>query len=237
MITYAAINLSHPRKKFQVGSTTDFDRRYSQHLKSNDNPEFHNSLREGSDQYYWIQSLDDGSDDRSEEQYYLDFYYGTVWCYNSNPNAEAPPSRKGKTWSEESKNNKSKQFRELDLVWVNDGKKAFRVPRSDSSAYNLGRGNTYHNGVREKVSLSHPGEGWMEGQLPSHKICPESRKRSGKDNPNSIPIYVKHKDWEAEVYYESIGLACLDNNLYKSCIRGVLSGKRKQHKGFTARFA
>jgi hypothetical protein len=233
MITYIGLNLDS--KKFQVGSTTDFSRRYSQHLKSSDNPAFHRSLQNNPNKFYWFTSVDDGMDSREEEQYYLDFYYGSTWCYNSNPNAEAPPSRKGKTRSSESKFKFGEK--QKDLVWVNDGEKALRVHKDEVGGYTPGRGKTYNNGVREKISLTPPGEGWVEGQIESHKICPESRKQFGKDNYKSIPIYLLHADWENEVYYESIGLACKENSLFKSCLRGVLNKKRKQHKGFTARYA
>ncbi len=234
MLTYAGINLT--TKKFQVGSTTDFERRYGQHLKSEDNPEFHNSLRKDPSNFFWLISEDDGLDTREEEQFYLNFYFGTQWCYNLNPSANSPPNRKGAEWSEESKNKLKETQRNLDFVWVNDGKNAFRVPREESEGYEKGRGNTYNNGVCERVSVTHPGEGWTLGQLPSHKVCPESRKKFGSDNHASIPVYLKHETWEEERRFESISIACRTLGLHKSCLLGVLKGKRKQHKGFTARY-
>jgi len=96
VITYAAINLTN--KKFQVGSTTDFNRRCREHHDGKGDLEFQRSLRKKPENFYWIVGGDDGLGDRSEEQYYLDFYQGTVWCYNHNPSASAPPSPKGRTW-------------------------------------------------------------------------------------------------------------------------------------------
>jgi len=88
MITYLAINLTN--RKFQVGSTVNFNRRCRQHHQGKGDLEFQRSLRKNPENFYWIVSEDDGLETRDEEQYYLDFYHGTVWCYNHNPNAEAP---------------------------------------------------------------------------------------------------------------------------------------------------
>jgi group I intron endonuclease len=88
VITYAAINLTN--KRFQVGSTTDFERRCREHHNSDMNPEFNRSLRKKPENFYWIVGEDDGLDTREEEQYYLDFYHGTVWCYNYSSGSDHP---------------------------------------------------------------------------------------------------------------------------------------------------
>ena len=97
MITYAAINITN--KKMQVGSAVDFNQRCKQHHRGKGDLEFQRSLRKDPQNFYWIVGEDDGLGDRSEEQYYLDFHCGAVWCYNHNPSASAPPSPKGRTWS------------------------------------------------------------------------------------------------------------------------------------------
>jgi hypothetical protein len=96
MDTYFAINLSS--KKFQVGSTTNFERRQKQHAGGKGDLEFQRSLRKNPENFYWVVGSDD-SKGREEEQYYLDFYFGTRWCYNHNPNASIPPNPAGRTWS------------------------------------------------------------------------------------------------------------------------------------------
>jgi len=96
VITYAAINLTN--KKFQVGSAVDFEQRCKQHHSGKGDLEFQRSLRKDPENFYWIVGEDDGLETRDEEQYYLDFYHGSVWCYNHNPSASAPPSPKGRTW-------------------------------------------------------------------------------------------------------------------------------------------
>jgi hypothetical protein len=233
VITYFGINLTS--KKFQVGSTVNFEKRCKQHHNSDMNPEFNRALIKHPENFYWVVGEDDGLNTREEEQYYLDFYYGTVWCYNSNPNAEAPPSRKGKKWTEKSRQLLSQS--NLDLIWVNDGEKAFRVPREQASCYNTGRGTTYNNGEKEIISLTPPGDGWNLGQLPEHKICPDNRKSFGVNNGKSLPILLKHPNSEEEIYYECISQACKENGLQKANLCSVLKGKRKHHKGFTARYA
>lgn len=103
MITYFAINLTN--KKFQVGSTVNFYRRCKQHHEGKGDLEFQRSLRKNPENFYWVVSEDDGSETREEEQYYLDFYCGTMWCYNHNPNASAPYYE----WTEERRQKKSQK--------------------------------------------------------------------------------------------------------------------------------
>jgi group I intron endonuclease len=233
MITYLAINLSS--KKFQVGSTTDFSRRLQEHMRGSMNPEFSRSLQKDPNNFYWFKSVDDGLQTREEEQYYLDVYCGSPWCYNVNPFAESPPNRKGAEWSEESKLKLSRTIK--GLCWVNDGEKTFRVPMDQKHLYREGRGKTYNNGVKECTSLSHPGEGWVLGQTQSHKVCFRGRKKCGAEHHGSLPIYLKRVGEEKETYYESVTAACKEYGLQKSNLIGVIKGKRKQHKGFTARYA
>jgi hypothetical protein len=51
------------------------------------------------------------------------------------------------------------------------------------------------------------------------------------------PIYLKHVGEGKETYYESVTAACREHDLQKSNLISVINGKRKQHKGFTARYA
>ena len=94
MFTYLAINLTN--KKFQVGSTTNFEKRRREHHSGKGNLAFQRSLRRDPKNFFWFCSVDDGLDTRDEEQFYLDFYCGTKWCYNHNPSAVQPPSPLGK---------------------------------------------------------------------------------------------------------------------------------------------
>jgi hypothetical protein len=105
MKTYLAINLTN--KKFQVGSSIQPEVRIKQHLNSKEEIPFYRSLRRGPNNFYWVVGMDDelGENDRSDEQFYLDFYHGSIWCYNINQFATRGPDRTGKKqpegWGEE----------------------------------------------------------------------------------------------------------------------------------------
>ncbi len=88
MITYLGITLNN--RKFYVGSAVDFERRQKEHLCDKSNTRFHNTLRKDPETVYWIASEDDGLDTREEEQFYLDFYHGSEWCYNLSSSAYHP---------------------------------------------------------------------------------------------------------------------------------------------------
>ena len=184
MITYAAINLTN--KKFYVGSAQNFASRQKTHLKSSEDYPFQNSLRKDPSNFYWIVSEDDGLDDRSEEQFYLDFYCGSMWCYNLNPNASCAPSRKGATLA-----------------------------------------------VSTKKLLSDINTGKKLGEETKKKM---SNNRKGGKNYNAIPIVLTLPSGEEEEF-SCIKDACTKYGLEGSNLQGVVHGKRKQHKGFTARHA
>lgn len=99
MITYVPIDLNN--RKFYVGSTNDFTTRWNAHRTSKDNYPFQNALRKSPENFFVLISEDDGLETREEEQFYLDFYYGSQWCYNLSANATAP--FQGRAHSAESK--------------------------------------------------------------------------------------------------------------------------------------
>jgi group I intron endonuclease len=97
MITYVSINLSN--RKFYIGSTVDFDRRWQEHTTSTCNYPFQNALRNNPNNFFVLISEDDGLEIREEEQFYLDFYHGSEQCYNISKDASAP--MQGRTHSKE----------------------------------------------------------------------------------------------------------------------------------------
>jgi group I intron endonuclease len=141
VITYLAINLKN--KKFQVGSAKDFKRRQKQHLGCKEDYPFYRALSKEPDNFFWLVSEDDGEENRIEEQFYLDFYHGTDWCYNLNPKAECPPSRKGIPHTA-----KAKRL----LSDYNTGKKLSDVTRKKMSDNRKGGGN--YNAI--SIVLTHP---------------------------------------------------------------------------------
>lgn len=128
------------------------------------NPEFHRSLRKTPENFFWLVSEDDGLEDRSEEQFYLDFYYGTEWCYNSNPNAIEPPSQEGTRW------------------WNNgvDQVKVFECP---GIGWVEGRLDCWWtNGERNTISVFCPGEGWRKGRV----VTPEHAKKMSEGGSGNV---------------------------------------------------
>ena len=98
MITYKATNTLNGR--FYIGSTTNFESRKSQHLRSKKSHPFHNALRKNPDAFEWEVQSDD-CDEPVLEQALLDMWFGKECCYNLNPTAGRPPVLKGHKFSEE----------------------------------------------------------------------------------------------------------------------------------------
>lgn len=94
MDTYKATNTTNG--KFYVGSSTNFERRKEEHLKSKENYPFQNALRKNPGAFEWEVWSDD-SDEPILEQALLDMWFGKECCYNLNPSAKHPPSSKGKS--------------------------------------------------------------------------------------------------------------------------------------------
>jgi len=100
MITYFALDLKS--KKFYVGSTTgSIDERVKNHKKEGKYP-FQRALRKRPETFFWIWG-EDFTENREEEQFYLDFYFGFPSCYNMCPKANTPPFHKGKTRTQKTK--------------------------------------------------------------------------------------------------------------------------------------
>jgi hypothetical protein len=101
MRTYLGIDLE--LRRFYVGSTKNFDRRWKDHLSNKDNLPFQNVLRKRPETIFWVCSEEDGLETREEEQFYLDFYHGSEWCYNICSKAGDPPYIPPEERSERSK--------------------------------------------------------------------------------------------------------------------------------------
>jgi group I intron endonuclease len=97
VITYVPINLSN--RRFYIGSTTDFNRRWKEHLTQKRNYPFQNALQKNPENFFVLISVDDELENREEEQFYLNFYHGSEQCYNISSDATAPMS--GRTHTRE----------------------------------------------------------------------------------------------------------------------------------------
>ena len=158
-----------------MGSTVDFEARCEKHHRNKGDLAFHRSLRKDPENFYWIVGDDDGLTDRSEEQYYLDFYHGTAWCYNLRPSAESG----GDTCSDKS--------------WWNNGTKNLRsveCPGEEWVPGKLGRtaGNWWNDGTNTVRSHECPGEGWVRGSLHRREEYPkgESHPSYGNHRPGML---------------------------------------------------
>jgi group I intron endonuclease len=93
MDTYKATNTLNG--KFYIGSTTNFEKRKQEHLKSKKNYPFQNALRNNPEAFQWEVWHDDSSEPVLE-QALLDTWFGKEMCYNLNPQASRPPSQAGR---------------------------------------------------------------------------------------------------------------------------------------------
>ena len=180
MFTYLAINLSN--KKFQVGSTTNFPKRCKEHHAGKGDLEFQRSLRKNPENFFWFCSVDDLQNNRDEEQFYLDFYCGTEWCYNHNPSAKAPPSPKGRKLSDKTKQkigegNKGKKRPDLSEYNKSNPRSGVDNPMYGKSREDLRKRNLENNSssgkhwftnkerTEEVLAFESPGEGWIGGRI------------------------------------------------------------------------
>ena len=91
MITYSVMDLG--RKKQYYGSTKgDPSGRPYSHLERSNNLNLRRAVAKRPQDFFVVVGENDGLESREEEQYYLDFYCGSVWCYNTSPNATGNPS-------------------------------------------------------------------------------------------------------------------------------------------------
>jgi len=85
METYKATNTTNG--KFYIGSTTNFNRRKTEHLKCEENYPFQNALRKNPEAFEW-EVWSDGCEDSVLEQALLDMWFGCEQCYNLNSKAD-----------------------------------------------------------------------------------------------------------------------------------------------------
>jgi hypothetical protein len=85
MDTYRATNTTNG--KFYIGSTTNFERRKYEHLRSIENLPFQSALRRNPEAFEWEVWSDD-SDEPILEQALLDMWFGRECCYNLNSQAD-----------------------------------------------------------------------------------------------------------------------------------------------------
>lgn len=170
MDTYRATNTTNG--KFYIGSTTNFEQRKKDHLKSKENYPFQNALRKNPEGFEWEVWSDD-SDEPILEQALLDMWFGKECCYNLNPSSVRPPTRKGKKDSEETRRKKS-EAKAGKKPWVNEV--TGEVRRTDTCP-----GEGWKVGVNEKTKerLSKLNSGERHPQF-GKKRSEESLRKASK---------------------------------------------------------
>ena len=218
MITYLGITLNN--RKFYVGSAVDFENRKKGHLKSKDNYPFQNALRKDPDNVYWIASEDDGTDNRDEEQFYLDFYHGSEWCYNLSSKTFLGPEVS--TLGAKSANGSRTPKERSELA-----SKANRSRSEESVSATAAKGGRASGPHSYSKMLEILGE---EGVRARQTKSGESAKKS-----LSKPVEVTNENGEA-LTFPSIMEACRALGLSPGGLVNHLKGRTSHVKNYTARY-
>jgi group I intron endonuclease len=176
MDTYKATNTTNG--KFYIGSTTNFTRRKTEHLKCKENYPFQNALRKNPEAFEWECWTDD-CEDPVLEQALLDMWFGKECCYNMNPSAQHPPSWQGK---EHELGTKKKQSKSALSRW---GKMS--EEQREQYSIRMRGGNNPSTRIEVRVKISESRQGKMTGDANPSKR-PEVREKisaskTGKPNP------------------------------------------------------
>jgi group I intron endonuclease len=218
MINYVPINLSN--RKFYVGSAIDFNSRWKKHLRSKYNYPFQNALRKNPNNFFVLISEDDGLDTREEEQFYLDFYHGSEWCYNLNPKADAPDPR---VCSENGRKGGK----------LTGGKNADRMREEKKGIFSLTPEELSYNGL--STYLNKQGAHNPENR---EKVI-EGARKAGKQNGSasckkrSKPVVCV----ETGVTYPSLTDASASTGVQRPNIGSCCRGTREKAGGFHWKFA
>ena len=158
MITYTATNTRNGR--FYVGSTTNFEKRKQEHLKSKLNHPFQCALRKNPEDFVWHFTEDNLPEPRFEEGL-LDLYFGTELCYNLNPKADRPPSQAGRPVSQETRQRQSVARTGLTRSEetkrkLSESKKGEKNPQWGKSAISPAFRRGSNNPLNKKVEVVYP---------------------------------------------------------------------------------
>jgi len=212
METYKATNTTNG--KFYIGSTTNFNRRKTEHLKCEENYPFQNALRKNPEAFEWEVWSDD-SDEPILEQALLDMWFGKECCYNLNPSANHPPSWKGRSHSNVSRE-KIKQ------IMLGEANKA------------RGGGWSWSEKAKEQASERTQGEGnnafgktweWSTESL-----------RFGSKNPSAKKCRVLDLSTGEQQEFNTIKEAAEILGITRQHLASTARGDRKQHKGYKAEY-
>jgi group I intron endonuclease len=148
----------------------------------------------------------DDSDEPILEQALLDMWFGKECCYNLNPIADRPPRLFGSK-------NPMKRKEIVDRVMKHHrGKQVSQETRQRQSE------------ARKKYSQ------------PKEVREKQGNSRRGARNVNARPIILTNLETGQEEQFDFMQAACDKYGLNSGHLSAVAHGKRKHHKGFTARY-
>jgi len=200
MITYKVTNIING--KWYVGSTNDFERRKSEHLRHKYNDHFHRSLQKNPNNFHWQIIKVDNLNTRDYEQKILDEHYGTLYCYNVNPNACGFDVISAK------------------LAGSKGGKIGGKIA-GNKRVNNIG-----NDGMKELSILAHKEKNENGKSINAVNAGNIAAIKS------RVPIVLICKKTNEIFEYESISSASKDKDISRYSIWSVLNGKRKTVCGY-----
>ena len=181
MDTYKATNTTNG--KFYVGSSTNFEKRKKEHLRSKDSYPFQNALRKNPEAFEWEVWTDD-CDEPILEQALLDMWFGKECCYNLSQFADRGPDRTGKKQPEgwgEAHGNKLRGRKRPDHSELMKKNNPAQRPEVAAKIGESNRGKVRSQEVKDKISVALTGTSWgtHTDEYKNHM----SNKHSGENNP------------------------------------------------------
>ena len=157
----------------------------------------------------------DNSDEPLLEQALLDMWFGKECCYNLSPFASRPPSWRGRSHKQESKD----KIREAMLGPANKSR---------------GGGWTWPELSREKASERTKGEG--NNAFGRSWVWPEGSRRFGSKNPSARRCIVVCLETDEKWEFLTVKEAAEKLGLSRQHLAATARGERKQHKGYKAEY-
>jgi hypothetical protein len=202
-----------------------------------------NATRKRPQDFFVFISDDDGLDTREEEQFYLDFYHNTPWCYNISPNANG-----GHICHEYSSRGGQKSGRRnfQTAAKKNKGKKMPEKTREKMREYHKNRSEKHKENLRIATEGRKERNKWGPKPPPLQGPKPLQRKKKavvlgpridGRRKPahNRVAVEVTQVKTGETWVFQSITEACKMLNLNVAKMSEVANGKRKSYKGHIAR--
>ena len=251
VITYRATNQNNGH--WYVGSTTtSLERRKCEHLNSKQNLPFQNSLRKNPEAFKW-EVLDESEEDtvvRSHEQYVLDGWHGTEYCYNLNPKAmgctseqaserlyrqrenpefvalvgESVSKRNREKWKDEEYRNLMSNA--VKKKWEDPDYKQYRSDLSRGTVKKLWEDEDYRAKQKEGTRKYWDSDENREKASKTNRLASVLKKRVKLTSLESGESY----------FFASLTEAAETLDLCRAHIGAVARGERRQHKGYIATY-